>query len=238
VDKIFLSSKTSTNAYVFPLLYADNPDKGAQPAASTMPAVIQSNLAASFMALLREHLGYEPTDSPSADDVSAEEAFAYIYAILHSPAYRSRYRAHLRRDFPRIPLTRNPELYAAISALGKRLIGIHLLDITVPTFTAYPVDGSHRVETVVYGPPDESSTRGRISINETQYFEGIPPEVWDFHVGGWRTCEKWLKDRKGRQLTFNDLEHYQRIVAVLSETLRMMTEIDETVVAHGGWPIR
>ena len=78
---------------------------------------------------------------------------------------------------------------------------------------------------------------GRVWINKTQYFEGVPPEVWAFHVGGYQVCQKWLKDRKGRLLTYDDITHYQRIVAVLAETIRLMAVVDEAIAAHGGWPI-
>lgn len=80
--------------------------------------------------------------------------------------------------------------------------------------------------------------QSRVWINKTQYFEGVPSEVWDFHVGGYQVCHKWLKDRKGRRLEFNDIMHYQRIVAALAETITLMREIDEAIEEHGGWPIQ
>ncbi len=70
-----------------------------------------------------------------------------------------------------------------------------------------------------------------------QYFEGVPPEVWAFHIGGYQVCAKWLKDRKGRRLEFSDIQYYQRIIAALGETITLMEQIDETVEDHGGWPI-
>ena len=85
------------------------------------------------------------------------------------------------------------------------------------------------------GPGERSS--GRVYINATQYFDGVPPEVWEFHVGGYQVCEKWLKDRRGRALSYDDQVHYQRIVAALAETIRLMAAIDETIEDHGGWPL-
>jgi hypothetical protein len=79
---------------------------------------------------------------------------------------------------------------------------------------------------------------GRVSINKTQYFAGIPGAVWDFRIGGHQVCEKWLKDRKGRKLSYDDTQHYQKIVVALQETIRLMGEIDEVVGRHGGWPIQ
>ncbi len=95
--------------------------------------------------------------------------------------------------------------------------------------TKYPVDGDNVVDRVTY---DEN--KQRVNINKTQYFEGIPPEVWNFHVGGYQVCEKWLKDRKGRTLTYDDLTHYQKVVVALKETIRLMAEIDEAIPE---WPI-
>jgi len=75
---------------------------------------------------------------------------------------------------------------------------------------------------------------GRVYINKSQYFEGVPPEVWVFQVGGYQVCDKWLKDRRGRQLSYDDLTHYQKVVVALKETIRLMEEVDSTV---GEWPL-
>jgi hypothetical protein len=120
--------------------------------------------------------------------------------------------------------------------------------------TTYPVPGDNTVakghpKYVAPGetPPGarEPVERGRVYISKDsrktdergQYFEGVPPEVWAFHIGGYQVCEKWLKDRRGRQLSYEDLTHYQRVVVALAETIRLMSEIDEAIAAHGGWPI-
>ncbi len=90
-----------------------------------------------------------------------------------------------------------------------------------------------------YSAPGEGgSDQGRVWINHEQYFEAVPPEVWNFHVGGYQVCQKWLKDRKGRKLTYDDLTHYQHIVSALNETIRLMLDIDAVIEAHGGWPIQ
>lgn len=101
----------------------------------------------------------------------------------------------------------------------------------------YPVDGNHIVEKVEYLVSDKQPEQGRVFINKTQYFDGVPPHIWDFHIGGYQVCHKWLKDRKGRVLSFDDIRHYQRIVAALTETITLMTQIDEAIEEHGGWPI-
>ena len=106
-----------------------------------------------------------------------------------------------------------------------------------PEMTRYPIPGSNVVEQVRYTAPSEGAEQGRVWINKTQYVEGVPPEVWEFHVGGYQVAEKWLKDRKGRTLTYNDLRHYQQTIAALAETMRLMEAIDETIEEHGGWPL-
>ncbi len=121
--------------------------------------------------------------------------------------------------------------------------------------TRYPVPGDNVVakghpKYVAPGekPPGQKEPveQGRVYINKDdrktgtrgQYFEGVPPEVWGFHIGGYQVCEKWLKDRRGRQLSFDDLTHYQRVVVALKETIRLMSEVDAAIEAHGGWPIQ
>jgi len=79
---------------------------------------------------------------------------------------------------------------------------------------------------------------GRVWINKTQYFDGVPQEVWEFHIGGYQVCHKWLKDRKGRTLTYDDIQHYGRVVAALGETIRLMEQIDEVIEEHGGFPLK
>ena len=96
--------------------------------------------------------------------------------------------------------------------------------------TEFPLKGDNEVEKVQYTDNDQ-----RVWINAQQYFGGVPKVVWEFHVGGYQVCEKWLKDRKGRKLTYDDTQHYQKVVVSLSETIRLMKEIDERI---GEWPIQ
>ena len=118
------------------------------------------------------------------------------------------------------------------------MVALHLMEKHGPEITQYPAKGDHTIEKVRYTAPGQGAEKGRVWINKTQYFEGVPPEVWNFHIGGYQVCEKWLKDRKGRTLSFDDLSHYQRIVSALADTIRLMAEIDKAIEAHGGWPIK
>jgi predicted helicase len=160
-----------------------------------------------------------------------EDVFHYLYALLHSPAYRRRYAQSLKADFPRVPLTSRPALFRALCPLGEKLTALHLLKADVQLITQFRIPGSDRVEDVFY-------SNGCVWVNKTQCFEMVPTEVWEFCIGGYQVCCKWLKDRKGRTLTFDEITHYQRIVAALAATVRLMADIDRTVARNGGWPIQ
>jgi predicted helicase len=165
-----------------------------------------------------------------------EDIFNYMYAVFHAPTYRSRYAEFLKMDFPRLPLTSNPELFHKLCSLGDELVALHLMENHGKKITGYPVAGDSAVETVRYTEP-QGDTKGRVWINATQHFEGVPKVVWEFHVGGYQVCAKWFKDRKGRKLTYDDLTHYQQIVSALAETIKLVENIDTTINASGGWPI-
>jgi len=101
----------------------------------------------------------------------------------------------------------------------------------------YPIDGNHKVEKAEYTQPTDNPDQGRVWINKTQYFDNIPLDVWEFHVGGYQVCHKWLKDRKGHTLSYDDIKHYQQIVGALAETITLMEQIDTKIEEYGGWPI-
>ena len=165
--------------------------------------------------------------------VGPEDIFHYAYAVLHSPTYRTRYAEFLKIDFPRLPLTGKAKLFRVLAAKGTELAAVHLLESPKleDFLTDWPIKGDNIVEKVLYTDNDK-----RVWINKTQYFGGVPKAVWEFHIGGYQVCAKWLKDRKGRKLTYEDTQHYQKIVVALSETIRLMPEIDEVIRQHGDWP--
>lgn len=167
--------------------------------------------------------------------ITPEEIFHYAYAVFHSPTYRSRYAEFLKIDFPRLPLTSNKSLLLALAGKGADLAALHLMESPkLDNFlTEWPVKGDSVVEKVQFTDIDK-----RVWINRTQYFGGVPKPVWEFCVGGYQVCQKWLKDRKGRELTYDDTQHYQKIVVALNETIRLMKAIDEVIEQHGGWPIQ
>jgi predicted helicase len=160
-----------------------------------------------------------------------ELIFAYLYAILSSSSYRMRYTEFLKREFPRVPVTPDVKLFAALAAKGQELIRVHLMQSPLldKFITEFPVKGDNVVEKVAY-----NLENGRVWINPQQYFGGVPQTIWAFHVGGYQVCERWLKDRKGRKLTYDDLQHWQRIVVAIQETVRLTEEIDALIP---GWPL-
>lgn len=165
---------------------------------------------------------------PSSPLEGSGEVFApidildYIYAVLHSPAYREKYREFLKIDFPRVPYPADKDTFWQLVKLGGEIRQIHLLESpTVEKYiTQYPIDGDNVVERTKY-------ETGKVFINGTQYFENVPETAWNFYIGGYQPAQKWLKDRKGRKLEFEDILHYQKIIVALTETDRIMKEIDE-----------
>jgi predicted helicase len=145
----------------------------------------------------------------------------YIYAVLHSPTYREKYKEFLKIDFPRVPYPNDAETFWQLVALGSEIRQIHLLEsqIVEKYITQYPIDGDN----VVTKPKYEN---GKVFINDTQYFDNVPEVAWTFFIGGYQPAQKWLKDRKERTLEFDDILHYQKIIVALTETDRLMKAID------------
>jgi predicted helicase len=173
------------------------------------------------------------------------DMFDYIYAVLHSPDYRTRYAEFLKSDFPRIPTPKTKELFAQLVPLGQGLVSLHLVKPDEAPVLSNPEirftgKGEARVEK---GYPKYEN--GKVMINTSRWFEDVPRETWEFHIGGYQVCHKWLKDRSakggknphpGRILTDEDIMHYRRTVTALTDTRRIMTEIDQAIKKHGGWP--
>jgi REP element-mobilizing transposase RayT len=196
---------------------------------------VRSNAA--ILAACQQDAGGTHKDRQDGGAFTPEDVFHYIYAIFHSPTYRDRYAPFLKGDFPRVPLTANVELFKKLAKLGERLTALHLMEADGSALPSFPVEGDNVVEKARYTRPGEGADEGRVFINKTQYFAPVTPEVWNFHVGGYQVAEKWLKDRKGRQLSFTELEHYRKTIAALSETIDLMTSIDAAIEGYGGWPV-
>lgn len=158
-----------------------------------------------------------------------------MYAVFHSPTYRTRYAEFLKMDFPRLPLISDKTLFKQVADLGEQLVSLHLMDgKTNQGFNSnkrssnlglydsahcFPITGDNLVEKINYQD-------NKIYINKTQYFDNVTPELWAFHIGGYQVCQKWLKDRKDRQLSYDDCNHYLTILAALEHTKPLMLAID------------
>jgi len=186
------------------------------------------NLNTAIVKQIAENLGLTFTNEKE----TTENTFApidildYIYAVLHSPSYREKYKEFLKIDFPRVPYPCKDAKYCVSTfwqfvKLGGELRQIHLLEnpVVEKFITEYPVDGNHTVTKPIY-------INGKVYINENQYFDKVPEVAWNFYIGGYQPAQKWLKDRKDRKLEFDDILHYQKIIVALTETDKLMKEID------------
>jgi hypothetical protein len=186
------------------------------------------NFTPAFLSLLRNQLG------PEASTLSPEEMFFYVYGVVHSPTYRARYVDHLKLDFPRVPITSSLALFRALSRLGRDLAAQHLFEASLDrdeSIATYSGPGQPEVEKVSWR--DDA-----VWIDKKQKlgFQGVPFDTWNFCVGGYQVCEKWLKDRKRRTLSKAEIAHYLHIVRVLRATSELMGEVDLAITKHGGWP--
>jgi predicted helicase len=201
VDHVAVSLKTID--YVFPLfIYSD-----------LLAGQKEANINPKVSIILTESLKKEPTP---------EEVFYYIYSVLYSNVYRTKYEEFLKIEFPRIPFTKNYALFSQMAKLGGQLVDLHLLkspELSAP-ISKFQGKGDNKVEKVVF----ENS---RVHINSSQYFEGIKQEVWEYQIGGYQVSAKWLKDRKGRTLSLDDIKHYCQVATALAKTIDIQKEIDK-----------
>lgn len=199
-DKTILSSKD--NANVFPL-YLYTKEFGEEKK--------NPNLKKEEWQKFNDAVGKETTP---------EEILAYIYAVLHSLSYRERYKEFLKVDFPRIPLPKTAKEFNRLTAIGQQLIDLHLMNNAQSwkCTTTFPEVGSQQVDF-------QKWKDGQVWINDKQYFGNVPESVWEFYIGGYQPAQKWLKDRKGRTLSFDEIKHYLHIIHALEETERLMKEI-------------
>ena len=236
IESTYISNRTSEITYSFPLyVYPDVKDlfdKAERREPNLNPKIIEK---------ISEFLGFSflPEKEASTEPISGTtfvpiDILDYIYAILYSPSYREKYKAFLKTDFPRIPYPKDGNIFWQIVKLGSELRQIHLLqtETTRNLIVDYPQDGDNQITRAIgasdWELSDKEQQLGRIWINDQQYFDKIPLVAWNFYIGAYRPAQKWLKDRRWKTLTFNDIQHYQKIIVALIETNRIMGEIDRT----------
>ena len=249
-DKCTLSTQTKEATYHFPLyLYPESNgqqtlDGSTERKPNLEPEIIQQ-IANSL------DLTFTPEKEETVGTFAPIDLLDYIYAVLHSPTYREKYKEFLKIDFPRVPYPTDAETFWQLVELGSELRKIHLLEHPIVNnfITTYPVEGSNEItkrltktkpgfilyeeedddEVPTHTPDDHrypGERLGKIQINDEQYFGMVPEKAWDFYIGGYQPAEKWLKDRRDRELSFEEIQHYQKIIVALMETDRIMAEID------------
>ncbi len=217
-DMCLISTKTKETTYVCPLyLYPDEPVG----AIHELPLQNKSqpqripNFNPEFLQALKGSLSSAPPP---------DEIFYYIYAVLYSPTYRKRYNEFLKIDFPRIPLPSTYDTFKQLSDLGKELVDLHLLRYSnlEKTDVGFPKGDSNKVEKVSYNEGNR-----RVLMNKEQYFEGVSKEVWEYRIGAYQVMEKYLKDRKGRKLSLDEINHYMKVAKAIRLTIELQEMIDD-----------
>lgn len=236
-DMCNISSQTKETGYIFPLyLY---PEKSEQQSIGER-SERTPNLNQELVNKIAENLGLNFTNEKeeTKNTFAPIDILDYIYAVLHSPTYREKYKEFLKIDFPRVPYPKDEKTFWSLVKLGKEVREIHLLESNKVEdyITSYEMaenaENDHNVITTKIGKKDweiidQEKQLGRIWINESKYFDNIPVTAWEFYIGGYQPAQKWLKDRKERELKFEDILHYQKIIVALTETDRLMKEIDK-----------
>jgi predicted helicase len=214
VEVICMSPKTSNNGFVFPLYLYPDPDKKNLFSHIEEAKGKQPNISKKLSSALSEAYKKEP---------APEEVFYYIYAVLYSNAYRTKYSEFLRVDFPRVPFTKEHKLFEEMGKCGKRLMDLHLLQSSEldPPVARFQGKGNNKVEKVKYNEKE-----ARSYINQDQHFEGVAQEIWEYRIGGYQVCNKWLKDRKGGTLSLEDIKRYCKVATAIQRTIKVQRNID------------
>jgi predicted helicase len=213
----YVSDKSKERAYLFPLWRTEisEPDDGENQEGNLerRPSHVE-NLSPDFRGFI---------DSRYEHHYTPEEILGYIYAVLHAPTYRARYAEFLRIDFPRVPFPESADDFEALSGLGWALIQAHLLrELPRRGLADYHGRGDHTVEVVRYAPAEQA-----IAINKTQSFKPVPQDVWESRIGGYQVLDKYLKSRRGRVLSLDEIGHVGAVADSLACTIDQMARIDE-----------
>ena len=225
-----VSLQTKEQSYVFPLyLY---PTENEANLGEQRKPNLDETIWRKIDACLEGDSRFRGKDNQEGHITTPEQVFDYIYGVLHTPSYREYYREFLKIDFPRIPYPKNAEEFNRIAAVGEKLRKLHLMqEIPQPLTVSFNIPGDNVVSEVRYEKeiPDRvgEDKVGKVFINKSQCFENVPELAWNFYIGGYQPAQKWLKDRKNRTLTYDDIEHYRKIIAILIETHNLMQELEK-----------
>ena len=199
-----ISLQSKEQSYVFPLyLY---PTEGEEQLGETRKPNLDEKI-------------WRKIDKCTKLETTPEQVFDYIYGVLHTPSYREKYKEFLKIDFPRIPYPENKEEFERVVSIGNKLRKLHLMEEIPPQATSFDIEGDNAVSEIRF-------EKEKVYINKTQYFGNVPELAWNFYIGGYQPAQKWLKDRKNRTLTYDEISHYRKIIAILIETHKLMQNLD------------
>ena len=237
-DMCAVSSQTKEATYIFPLyLYKTFTSNQKADDTKTIETVnlnkaiadkISETTGLQFMQLNTEILDFDVyAGEVYVKTEDTEKLFDYIYAVLHSRTYREKYKEFLKIDFPRIPYPENVEQFENLAKYGYQLRKLHLMEnVIVPNEMAnFTEQGSNEIENS-FTEKSGDFRDNKVYINDKQFFDNVPEIAWNFYIGGYKPAQKWLKDRKGRTLNYEEIQHYRKIIAVLAETERIMGKIE------------
>ncbi len=220
------ATQTKETGYYFPLYtYNNTEDNLIEGQAERTP-----NLDEAIVGKLLEKLELEftPEKESSENTFAPIDILDYIYGVLHSPNYREKYKEFLKIDFPRIPYPTDQTFFRKFAKKGEELRQLHLMEgISYSNLiTRFPIEGNAEVIKPEFKQEEEPIETGKVFINKEQYFAEVPKVAWEFYIGGYQPAQKWLKDRKGRELSNEEIIHYQKIIYILSSTEKIMDGID------------
>lgn len=225
IESCFVSNKTSEITYMHPLyLY---PTEGEEKLGETRKPNLDETIWRKIDTCLDSSTPFPSASSgnyaqnDNSHITTPEQIFDYIYGVLHTPSYREKYKEFLKIDFPRIPYPENKEEFERVVFIGNKLRKLHLMEEIPPQATSFDIEGDNAVSEIRF-------EKEKVYINKTQYFANVPELAWNFYIGGYQPAQKWLKDRKNRTLTYDDISHYRKIIAILIETHKLMQNLDET----------
>ncbi|MYH20330.1 MAG: hypothetical protein F4014_03155 [Gemmatimonadetes bacterium] len=248
IESTAISNKTKEINYLFPLWLVDE-WSSPEYRANVDPSVV-AGITKSTNLEYRDCAGELSTSWDGRgdfhNDYGPQDLFDWVYAVLHSELYRNRYAEFLKSDFARVPLPQSPEQFRSLAQQGRKLLDLHVLESAKIDEVITTYVGPRNPEVVNVGWSDGTVwiDAGKTSARDSNIavkpgtigFHGVPNNVWEFHIGGYQVCHKWLKDRTGLTLSTEDIDLYHKIIVALNETILIMTEIDMAIETNGGWP--
>ena len=218
-DNSYISNKTCERSYTMPLFREGNEIISGVNLKTDLINALEKAYKARFK---------ETELSITSNEFTAKEIFYYIYAVLYSNSFRNKFGSVLKIDFPRVPFINNKRIFKKLSGFGKQLVSYHILNNKVTVKVNFPEKGSNIIDKIKFN-------KNEVWINKNQYFNGISFDIWNFQIGGYMPAQKWLKSRKSKKLTYDELITYPRVITSISKTIEIQSKIDKVIDELGGW---